>query len=145
MNFLPEEYEEELKLAFEVTKVSCHLLVFNIEAAKTFIQNPTFIQEIEKRYGVIKEEDATNFVKKINATTSNIQSYKDLLHFLGLEKVYPDNQSIKKLLDNSSMLSKAQGYTFDKVQYQKVKFEEENFEEVKIYVKKNDPEFSNLQ
>ena len=84
--------EKQMNEFYRASKISNNLLLFNFCASEKFLSNrKVFVEKIEQNYGVIEEKEVQEFLKETNRLKETINSYKDLLSFVGL-KDYSKNQ-----------------------------------------------------
>ena len=97
---------------FNSSIVSHQLFVFNIEAAKTFI-NPVMIAKLEENYGFPDDETMNRFLKRISWVKQNVKDFKKFFECVGLSDRIDANNSMKihEYLDRAIAVSDKQGYT----------------------------------
>jgi len=97
---------------FKSSLVSHQLFVFNVEAAKTFI-NPEMLEKLEKNYGFPDEETMNTFLKRIDWVKENVNSFKVFFESIGMnEKINESSEKdMHEYLDRACKISVNQGYT----------------------------------
>ena len=101
----------EMDEFYRASKISNNLLLFNCNASKKFLSNKQeFINKIDQNYGVVEEKDVEEFMKEIKTIKPSINTYADLLKFIGLGEIYPDYFSLLNLFRIALKTSYIQGY-----------------------------------
>ena len=88
--------EKQMNEFYRASKISNNLLLFNFCASEKFLSNrKVFVEKIEQNYGVIEEKEVQEFIKETNRLKEKINSYKDLLSFVGLEGFSKNQESLR--------------------------------------------------
>ena len=111
-NFFNDLNNEKLAKFYAASKVSNDLLLFNYCANKLlFGDKMAFIKMMTNNFGVVEEKLTINFLEEIKYITKTINTYQDLINFLGLKAIYPTDQDIIKLYKDSIKNAYIQKYS----------------------------------
>jgi len=124
VNIYDTNTERLLKNCFEATKISCQLLVFNLQMAKTFIFDG-IKDKLDARYGFPPDSVVDSFQETIKNIKSTVLSYPEFLKRINYTEVVSISPNIKDrnaqiearmrrmvgIIYNARDLSKLQGYT----------------------------------
>lgn len=103
---------ENLKNFYKARKIANDLLLFNFAAARKFLSNKEeFIKNIDFNFGVIDEQQVNEFITQVNEIKNNIQTYEQLIDFIGLKDKIGQPKQILNLFREAHQLSYMQGYT----------------------------------
>lgn len=103
---------ENLKNFYKARKIANDLLLFNFAAARKFLSNKEeFIKNVDFNFGVIDEQQVNEFITQVNEIKNNIQTYEQLIDFIGLKEKIGQPKQILNLFREAHQLSYMQGYT----------------------------------
>ena len=96
--------DELVKAAFDTQKGNKLLLITFFAQKK--VEEPGFLEELEKNYGVFLDVD--NFIKEMNQKIKEIKTYKDLFNFIGTD--FGKDKSDYDLIISAYEEAKKKGY-----------------------------------
>lgn len=106
------EGEKRLDEVFSSGLIGSKLLVFSIEAARRFVDNPEVMKNLaETSCSVLPTEQAEKFVKSTMMIVESIKTHTMLMEYIGLGKFYPNQKSCYNLFKSAIYLSNNQNYT----------------------------------
>ncbi|CAF1092458.1 unnamed protein product [Adineta ricciae] len=100
---------EDLFTVFEASKVSNHLLVFNLQMAQTFIV-PDVKQRLDRRYGYPPDAIVENFQQKLKAIKT-LNRYSEFVKAIKMDDTIKTPEDMINLIERSVEISDKQGYT----------------------------------
>ncbi|XWV25558.1 ubiquitin-conjugating enzyme [Tupanvirus deep ocean] len=101
---------KRLQDCFESSKVSCHLLVFNLQMAKTFIFDGVK-DKLDAHYGFAPDHIVDSFQNQIKQIKSEVNSYPRFLKRIGFSNVIRSPEHMIEYLEQAELVSRLQGYT----------------------------------
>ena len=99
-----ENIDEILKYAFENQKGNKLYIISSFAQKK--IEEPGFMEELEKNYGVYIDVD--NFIKDMKQKLEEIKTYKDFYKYVGTD--YGNEKTEKELIIEAYKKAKEKGY-----------------------------------
>ncbi|CAF0983473.1 unnamed protein product [Adineta ricciae] len=100
---------EDLFTVFEASKVSNHLLVFNLQMAQTFIV-PDVKRRLDRRYGYPPDTIVENFQQKLKAIKT-LDRYSEFVKAIRMDDTIKTPKDVINLIERSVEISDKQGYT----------------------------------
>jgi ubiquitin-protein ligase len=110
VNLMDTDKTRLLKNCFEASKISCQLLVFNLQMAKTFIFDG-IKEKLDARYGFPPDNIVDSFQETIKNIKTNIVSYPQFIKYINFQDVIKSPDHMVEYIKQSKQLSKIQGYT----------------------------------
>lgn len=105
-----DSVDVRLRRAFNGSKTSNHLFVFNIEMAKLLIDgHENKIKTLDERFGLLPEHVINSFQKRI-VEIKNIDNYGTLMNAIGYSSIIKSPQNMSEFLIRSKNLAKTQQY-----------------------------------
>lgn len=95
---------------FEASKISCQLLVFNLQMAKTFIFDGVK-EKLDARFGFPPDHVVDSFQDTIKKIKTTITSYPDFLTAINFRDIIKSPNHMIEYINRARELSKIQGYT----------------------------------
>ncbi len=110
VNMKERDIDIFLNNCFNASKVSCQLLVFNLEMAKTFIFDGVK-EELDARFGFPPDKIVDSFQNTIKNIKNEINFYPEFLEAINFDSIISSKSHMVEYLEQSIQISKIQGYT----------------------------------